>query len=191
MSHTTQHRPSRALGAALMLALLAPAGAAAQQSATAPPAREADVASLDAIMAAVYDVISGPKGEKRDWDRFYSLFAPGARLIPTGRTPEGQTRARVMTPQEYVQASGPYLEGEGFFEREAFRVTEQFGSIAHVFSTYESRRTEADPAPFMRGINSFQLMNDGQRWWIVTIYWQAERPDTPIPVRYLPPGGTR
>ncbi len=157
----------------------------AAQEAPAPAARPEDVASIDAIIAAVYDVISGPKGQKRDWDRFHSLFAEGARLIPTGRTPEGGFRTRVRTPAEYATGSGPSLEQNGFFEREISRVAESYGQIVHVFSTYESRRALEDPAPFARGINSFQLFNDGRRWWIVTIYWEGERPDNPIPARYL------
>ncbi|MGH7555418.1 MAG: hypothetical protein ACREMQ_20650 [Longimicrobiales bacterium] len=172
--------------AAVALALfLASAVSVTAQESQAPEPRPQDVASIDAIMAAVYDVISGPKGQKRDWDRFYSLFAPGARLIPTGRTPEGGVRLRALTPQEYAAGSGLSLEQNGFFEREIFRVAESYGNIAHAFSTYESRRTAEDPTPFARGINSFQLLNDGNRWWIVTIYWQGERPDTPIPARYV------
>ena len=57
--------------------------------------------------------------------------------------------------------------------------------IAHVFSTYESRHSLSDPEPFMRGINSFQLMHDGKRWWIVNVMWQHEAADLPIPERYL------
>jgi hypothetical protein len=53
-----------------------------------------------------------------------------------------------------------------------------------VFSTYESRHALADAKPFERGINSFQLLYDGQRWWVVTIYWQGERPGLPIPPQY-------
>jgi|SRR5207245_1916258 len=102
-----------------------------------------DVASLDAIIAAAYDSISGPAGQKRDWDRERSLYYPGARR------------------------------------------TEQFGHIAHVWSTYESRHSEDDPEPFMRGINSIQLFYDGNRWWIVNIYWQQESVEDPIPEKYL------
>jgi hypothetical protein len=77
------------------------------------------------------------------------------------------------------------MEKEGFFEKEAARKTEQFGQIAHLFSTYESRHTPADPKPFQRGINSFQLMNDGTRWWIVTIFWEGEDEKNPLPQKYL------
>ena len=163
----------------------APAPATPVAAAT-PPAAPADVASLDAIIAALYDVISGSAGEARDWDRFRSLFAPGARLIPTAHPPGQPARVAVWTPEEYVQRAGPQLESGGFFEREIHQEGEQFGSIAHVFSTYESRRNADDPEPFARGINSIQLLNDGTRWWVVTIFWDAERADTPIPTQYLP-----
>ena len=74
---------------------------------------------------------------------------------------------------------------DGFFERELARRTDQYGNIAHVFSTYESFHKATDKEPFARGINSFQLLNDGKRWWVLTIYWQAETPDNPIPKEYL------
>jgi len=149
-------------------------------------AKPEDVQSIDSILAATYDVISGPAGKKRDWDRFRSLFYPGARLIPTGkRQGETEVRARVLSPDDYVQRSAPFLEKEGFFERGVSNKVDHFGNIAHVFSTYESRHNEADPQPFQRGINSFQLVNDGKRWWIMTIMWQGETPEIPIPAEYL------
>ncbi len=153
-------------------------------AAPTPTARASDVASLDAIMAAVYDVISGPKGQPRDWDRLRSLFAPGARLIAVHTGKDGVNTARVMGVEDYIHAAGPFLEGEGFFERETHRAVDRYGDIAQVFSTYESRHAASDAKPFQRGINSFQLMYDGHRWWVVTIYWQGERPDRPIPRRY-------
>ena len=146
----------------------------------------ADVKSIDAIIRAVYDVISGPAGEKRDWDRFQSLFSPEARLIPLGGNADGMFAVRAFTPDDYRQRSGPYLEKNGFFESEIARTVEQFGHIAHAFSTYESRHLADDAEPFSRGINSIQLMNDGKRWWVLSIYWESERPDNPIPKKYLP-----
>jgi hypothetical protein len=150
-----------------------------------PAANPADVGSIDAIIAAVYDVISGPAGKKRDWDRMRSLFMPGARLIPTGPRPSGGYGSRALTVEDYVTRGGPMLEKEGFFERESARKTEAFGQIAHVFSTYESRHAADDAKPFQRGINSIQLMNDGKRWWIVTIFWQGEDEKNPLPEKYL------
>lgn len=184
-----------ALAGLAALALLAgPATALAQDVAAEPPpaADPADVESLDAIMTAVYDVISGEAGEARDWERFMSLFIPEARLIPSRRNQQGQHGYAVWSPQEYVETVGPRLEENGFFEDEAHRVTERWADIAHVFSTYNSYRTAADMEAgdhFQRGINSFQLMFDGERWWVVTIFWEAEAPNRPIPDEYL--GGSQ
>jgi len=170
--------------------LAVPALSRAQQPApaapAAPAANPADVSSPDAIIAALYDVISGAAGQKRNWDRFRSLFLPGGRLIGTGQNPQGVRRYRVMTPDEYVQLSGTVLERDGFFERELHRETSTFGNVLHAFSTYDSKRKLEDPQPFARGINSIQLFNDGTRWWVVTIFWDAERANNPIPARYLP-----
>ncbi|MEZ5424640.1 MAG: hypothetical protein R2747_00115 [Pyrinomonadaceae bacterium] len=151
-----------------------------------PAADPADVASIDAIIKAVYDVISGDAGKKRDWNRFRSLFHKDARLIPSGKNPQtGITGATAISPDGYIERSGPYLEKNGFFEKEISRKTDVFGNIAQVFSTYASFHKADDKEPFQRGINSFQLLNDGKRWWVITIYWQGETKDSPIPKEYL------
>lgn len=161
------------------------AQAASQPPAPPPPeAKPADVASVDAILTALYDVISGPAGQARNWDRFRSLFIPGARLIPTGQR-EGTVTHRVLTVEDYVTVAGPGLEKNGFFEREIGRTTETFGNVTHAFSAYDSKRTAQDATPFSRGINSIQLLNDGKRWYVVTIYWDSERPNNQIPAKYL------
>ena len=110
-------------------------------------------------------------------------------MIPTGKRSTGEPTRRVLTVEDYITNSGPFLEKDGFFETEIGKKTEQFGNIVHVFSTYESRRTLNDEKPFMRGINSFQLWYDGKRWWVITILWQSESPDTPIPEKYITPKG--
>ena len=146
----------------------------------------ADVASIDAIVRAAYDVISGSSGEKRDWDRERSLFYPGARLIPTAKPGANDGLAPQMLDVEgFIARVESYFAENGFFEKEIARRTEQFGCIAHVWSTYESRHNTDDPEPFMRGINSMQLFYDGNRWWIVTIYWQQESAEHPITKEYL------
>ncbi|MGH9682468.1 MAG: hypothetical protein ACRD4S_02505 [Candidatus Acidiferrales bacterium] len=162
--------------------------AQAPQSLAAPAAKASDVASPDAILAAVYDVISGPAGQKRDWDRFRSLFTPGARLIPAGPDKQGHIAVHAFSPEDYIRLSDPYFQKNGFAEREIARKTGRYGHILEAFSTYESRHDAKDAAPFARGINSFQLFYDGSRWWIVTIYWEEETPDNPLPKKFLPPG---
>lgn len=179
--------------ASVALALVTAPALAAQQpappspGAPRPPANPADVGSMDAILAALYDVISGPAGQPRDWDRFHSLFAPGARLIPTRSRPDGSADAVVLDVQGYIDRTGPFFERNGFFEKELARRTDQFGHVAHAFSTYASYRSAQDSVPFSRGINSIQLLHDGSRWWVVTIFWDAERPGLMLPERYLPP----
>lgn len=156
-----------------------------EKQSTPPTANPADANSIERIIAAVYDVISGPAGKKRDWDRMRSLFLPGARLIPTSRRQNGVYDSRVLSVEDYVTRGSVLFEKESFFEKEIARRTERFGHIAHVFSTYEARRTADDAKPFQRGINSIQLMNDGNRWWIVTIFWQGEDEKNLLPEKYL------
>jgi hypothetical protein len=156
-----------------------------------PKADPRDVESIDAIIAALYDGISGPAGKKRDWDRERSLYLPGARLIPT-TNPGGEhldPEPQILDVEQFIARVEPFFEKSGFYEMEISRKTEQFGQIAHVWSTYESKHDLSDPEPFMRGINSIQLFNDGTRWWIVNIYWQQERAGQPIPQKYLPNRG--
>jgi len=169
-----------AFAMAIVAVTFVPAAASAQAAAPG------DVSSIDGIITALYDVISGPAGEVRDWDRFHTLFIPeGARLVPSGRGQQGNASYQVWTPQEYAERAGASLEANGFFEREIGRTTEEFGNVVHVFSAYDSKRTLADAEPFARGINSIQLFHDGSRYWVVTIFWDSERPDNPIPPRHI------
>jgi hypothetical protein len=193
MSYISHSRIPVAICAVSLLLAGVPSRATAQNPAAAPAApaaataaaNPADVESIDAILKALYDVISGPAGQKRNWDRMRSLFVPGARLIPTGRRPDGARSIQVWTVDQYIERVGPRLEESGFFERELARRTERYGNIVHAFSTYDSKRLATDAQPFARGINSIQLWNDGQRWWVLTIFWEGERPDNPIPARYM------
>jgi hypothetical protein len=158
----------------------------AESAKPAPEANPADVKSIDAILAALYDVISGPAGKPRDWNRFRSLFVPGARLIPASKKPDGTFDTHVLDAEGYVSLADPFFQKQGFYEKAVANRVEKFGQIAHVFSTYESRHSQDDKTPFARGINSIQLFNDGKRWWVVTVYWDSERTDNPIPSQYLP-----
>lgn len=150
----------------------------------AQDAKPEDVKSADAILAALYDVISGPAGEKRDWDRMKSLFIPEGKLVPSFKR-DGKVQYLHWSVQEYIDRAGASLERDGFFEVEVSRKTEAYGTISHVFSTYESRRTLADEKPFARGINSIQLLNGGDRWWIVSVFWMGETPEYKLPKKYL------
>jgi hypothetical protein len=183
----------RAAGAVLGVTLLSTSmgvsGGQADEPKTSPAAKQEDVGTMEGIIAAVYASISGPAGT-RDWDRLRSLFHASARLIPCFPSREAQgsglIATRVYAIEDFIKAIEPRVKAEGFFEQEIARRVERFGSVAHVFSTYESRRALDDLKPFARGINSIQLFFDGKRWWTVTIFWDSEREGQAIPGEYLP-----
>lgn len=145
----------------------------------------ADVQSINAIVNAYYDVISGAAGEPRDWDRFQSLFLKEARFVTSKGVGKGYATV-VMTPAQFMDFNKKYFERGGYFERQISHKVDQFGHIAQVFSTYEARRKADDVKPYSRGINSIQLLSNGTRWWIVTVMWDFEKPDnSPLPSQYL------
>ena len=159
-------------------------------AAAQPEADPADVESIEAIIAAVYDVISGPATEERDWDRFRSLFHENGRLVPLAIQGE-EARPIVWSVEEYVERAGtqfreaPIFQDKGFYEVEASNVVEVYDRMAHVWSTYESRLDPSEE-PFARGINSFQLYKTGDQWQVLTVFWEQESEAAPIPAEYLP-----
>lgn len=181
------------LSLSLSLSLSAALPARAQDGKVVAPLAEAvvlasaaDVATPDAIIAALYDVISGPAGKARDWNRLRALFAPQGKLVAVSNRPDGTTPATFLTVDDYIaRVSKPFAEA-GFYETELARTVDAFGPVMHVFSTYESRHAPADAKPFQRGVNSIQLQFDGKRWWIVNLMWRAETDKHPLPEKYLP-----
>jgi hypothetical protein len=145
-----------------------------------------DLTTVDGIIGALYDSISGPAERKRDLRRFRSLFIEGARLIPVRMSPEGVATAEVLDVEDFFRMASENFKVAGFFERQIAHRTESFGRVTHVLSTYEARHAEDDAEPFARGVNSIQLMHDGARYYVVTVFWDSERPNNPIPPEYLP-----
>ncbi len=139
----------------------------------------------DGIISELYDVISGEKGEARDWDYFRTLFRSDAKLIPVREIGDSIYTSTFLSIDDYINRAGPYLEENGFYELEYARSEHCYANICQVFSTYETYRTKNDEKPFARGINSIQLMFDNNRWWIVNIMWQTESEKTPIPDHFL------
>jgi hypothetical protein len=148
-------------------------------SSRVPTAKPEDVKSIDAILHALYDVISGPAGE-RDWNRFRSLFVPEARLTAVTKRPDGTAPVRLLSVDDYVKGAGGYFAKNGFFESAIVNRVQKFGNVAQVFSSYESRHAAAEKS-FTRGINSIQLLNDGSRWYVLSILWDEETPANPLP----------
>jgi hypothetical protein len=147
-----------------------------------PAPKPEDVKSVDSIVNALYNVISGPAGE-RDWNRFRSLFLPGATLTSTRKDDKGVIHVNPGSVEDYVRKAGTFFLKEGFFESPLVSRAQSYGNITHVFCSYESRHASGE-APFARGINSIQLAYDGSRWWIMSILWDSERPDNPLPKEF-------
>ncbi len=147
------------------------------------PARAEDVTTIDGIIAAWYEVISGPVGAPRDWGRDATLYLPGIAFTPVEAGPDDTYFTTTVAKNDWVREADPFLVESGFVEREIHRVTHRFGGIAHVWSTYEWETAHGRSG---RGINSIHLFYDGQRWWITHATWDSERPENPIPPEYLP-----
>jgi len=142
-----------------------------------------DVKTEDAIIKALYEVISGEPNTPRDWDRFRFLFKPEGQLIPTRKSDTGDLTIKPLTADEYVQLFQSRIP-TGFFERELSRKSESYGTVTHAFSTYETKEKKDGPVT-NRGINSIQLFKDKDRYYIVTIFWCAESMGFPLPPQYL------
>lgn len=142
-----------------------------------------DPRSIESTIAALYEVISGEPGVPRDWDRFKNLFEPAGRLIPTRKDEQGELMIRALTPDEYVQLFSSRIS-TGFFERELYQTTESYATIAHVFSTYETKEKKDGPVT-NRGINSIQLFKAKDRYYIGNIFWCAESMGFDLPKKYL------
>jgi hypothetical protein len=155
----------------------APPNPAPSLSSRVPAPKPDDVKSLDSILHAIYDVISGPAGD-RDWNRFRSLFVPEARLTSTTRKNGGPVR--LLDVEGFASGAGDYFKTHAFYESAIVNQVQKFGSIAQVFSSYESRNAPNEK-PFARGINSIQLFFDGSRWWVLSILWDEESPGNPLP----------
>jgi hypothetical protein len=151
-----------------------------------PEAQPADVASIEGIIKSAFKIMSGTAGESRDWTRFRSLFKPSAQFIIAPKGPDGSINFTVRSIDEFISSSSEWLSKNSLYEAEVYRVTEQYGHLAHAFSTYESREKPGASQPSARGISSFQLVHDGKRWWIVNWFWLGERPNMHIHPNYLP-----
>jgi hypothetical protein len=144
-------------------------------AAAVPPA---DLAGIDQAISGVYEVISGPPGQKRDFDRMRAMFAPGATMNAIG--PKGLRGGSV---EDYITRNAAILEKEGFTERELGRRVEVWGGLATAWSAYDGRT--ADGSFHERGINSFQLVKIDGNWLVASILWQEATPDNPLPAELI------
>lgn len=160
-----------------------PAFSAADLAAKVPAPKPDDVKTMGSILHAIYEVISGPAGD-RDWNRFRSLFLPQARFTQTSPSPNGNGTVVISwNEEEFIRDAGQVFAKEAFYENAIVNQPDVYGNMAQVFSSYESRHKSGEK-PFQRGINSIQLLNDGTRWWVMSILWDSERPGNPLPAKF-------
>ena len=97
----------------------------------------ADVLSIDSIIKASYEVVSGEKGAKRQWQRDKFLHHPKAVYSYTiDRRKQEQV---VMSIGEFQHETDEMVLETAFYEKEINREVRIFGNIAHVWSTYETQ----------------------------------------------------
>lgn len=134
--------------------------------------RPEDVGSIDGLMRAFYDVVNLPPDAPRQWARDRTLYAPWSRFVANGRG------LKVYDHQTLVDDTEPLIQ-RGFRERELQRLVRQYGNIAQVESSYETR--SGPDSHLSRGVNYLQLYFDGKRWWVASVVWQSEDAAHPIP----------
>ena len=131
---------------------------------SAQEARPTDVSSIDAIIEAYSDVISGPARESADVARDHSLHHPDAWVAIAGVDETGKLNVNVMSLDDYHGDGG--VRSAPFYEWETGREVQQSGNMVHVWSHYASSR-EPGGEPFDIGTNSITLFWDGDRWWVM------------------------
>ena len=178
-----------ALLASTVLAMVCSAGRTAGQEKThvdrpVIPARAGDVGTIEGIVKASYEAISGGVGVARDWGRDRTLFDPNSRsvaVVVDAKT--GAITTQAKTEQDFADEADASLVKNGFTERELAHVIKRYGNVATVLSSYEGKT--AAGKVLTRGVNIFQLYFDGKRWWILSMVWDEERPGNPIPPELL------
>lgn len=153
--------------------------------ASAAHAGSRDWESPGTIVQALYETISADPGAKRDWDRYRALFLDGARLSMAMNSSIG-SGIMGMDSEELIGQTETAYAATGFHEIPLVTRVEQHGLLASVMSSFEVRLRLGDKMPLMRGLNHFQLLNDGERWWIVSNVSTIETPTSPLPEDLLP-----
>jgi len=183
---------TRRLLAVLLFAALTAAATAQMRKREAQPPVPPEAATVDAIVAALYDSVSHAPDAMPDFEKMRNIFLPVGMLIPPKKPSEDIFTT--LDPDQFGERVKKAIadrkqkgEPAGFIEKEIGRRSDCFGNVCQIFSAYEGRYLAADEKPFVRGINSIQLVKDGRRWWIASVAWDVETPNNPIPAAYLPP----
>jgi len=147
--------------------------------------RPEDVSSIDGIVKAYYEVVSGPAGKDREWGRDATLYTPGIRFIIFSEGKDGKTVARSLSHQEFVNESDPAMKGKAFYEHEVHRITHRVGNVVRVLCTAEQQFEPGGPVKG-QSIDSLEMYWDGTRWWIASANIWELKPGQPLPKDFLP-----
>jgi hypothetical protein len=145
-----------------------------------PPADPADVATPERVVEAISETLSGRAGEGRNWNRFRSLMAPGARFVAKGVADDGAVHSRVLGVEDLIASDNESFATQGFFEHRVITHDEVWAHLAVIVTAFEVRHALGE-APFARGIKHFELTSDGKRWFVESIVWESETTASRLP----------
>lgn len=145
-----------------------------------------EAGSIDSIVSSIFAIISGEKGEEGDWELMKNIFHPKARLMTGYPDEAGINELRVFSVEEYISTFRNDFYNMTFYEKDVKNEIERFGDLAHVLSTYQAFTTKEMAQPVRTGVASIQLYHDGERWWVLSMYWKNGSKEDPVPSIYLP-----
>jgi hypothetical protein len=126
-----------------------------------------DWKSPESIISALYQTISAEPGVQRNWVRFRELFFDNAEMLMTIQS--SQFSGIIASDIETLITQTDSAYGKtGFHEVEIAQKIIKYGHMANVYSSFEIKLKALDDKPLMKGLNHFQLLFDGDRWWIIS-----------------------
>ena len=144
----------------------------------------ANVHTIDSIVSSIYQVVSGAKGEARDWALHKTIFHPEGQIISNYVNEKGEYQVLFLSVDEYMEKYKDYFKNMNLYEKDSNRVIEINNNMAHVFSTFESYKSPHDSIPYKIGTASIQLYNDGNRWYVLNMYYKNETKKDKVPKKY-------
>ncbi len=133
--------------------------------------------TIDGVVNDALTLITGKKGETRDWEAFRNLFTGDAQIAVLVHDPTGPSILRTYSLEEFVRIGKKYYQNDGFIEYEIKKIVNEYNGIANVFQSYYAKELDYEE----KGINSYQLVYFENRWWIKSLLWTSDRNGVQIP----------
>ncbi len=135
------------------------------------------VKTIEGTIGEIYKIISGERGENRNWEAFRQLFTPDAQFSVLSHDKTGNGKVKTFTLEEFVRVGMDAYEKDGFVEKPLKTVINQYNGIANVFQSYYAKELDFEE----EGVNSLQLIFDGKRWWITSVLWTSNGNGVELP----------